>query len=208
MGEINFAVEPGGPTRVKCRWDGLFNNIHVLFDGQEIGRFPDKDAAKRGGTLRAPDGSDLGVIFKDDMKGPRVEVTRNGAPMPRSAADSAQAFKGASDVLFFIGGLNMALGAAAVGGVELLQTMGLGLGSLVQGGLYVALGVFTRRGSRVALGVGMALFGIDAIYALIAPISAGHSPAIGGIVVRAAIFMGLFKSFNATSAAKKLTAST
>lgn len=205
MAEINFAFEPGGPTRVTCRWDGLFNNIHVLFDGQEIGRFPDKDAAKRGGTLRAPDGSELGVIFKDDLSGPRVEVTRNGAPMPRSAADAAQAFKSASGFLFFLGGLNMALGAAAMGGVEILQAMGLGLASLLQGALYVALGFFTRRGSRAALGVGMVLFGLDALYALIAPISAGHSPPLAGIAVRAAIFMGLFQSFSATSAAKKAT---
>lgn len=203
MGELNFAFEAGGPTRVTCRWDGLFNNIHVLFDGQEIGRFPDKEAAKRGGTLQAPDGSALGVIFKDDLGGPRIEVTRNGAPMPRSAADAAAALKGAAGFLFFLGGINVAVGAAAMAGVELLRAMGLGLGSVLQGALYIVLGVFTRRGSLVALGVGMALYGIDALYAIIAPISAGQSPAIAGIAVRAAIFMGLFQAFNTARASRK-----
>lgn len=208
MGELNFAFEPGGPTRVTCRWDGLFNNIHVLFDGHELGRFPDKEAAKRGGTLQVPDGSLLGVIFKDDLGGPRVEVTRNGAPMPRSAADAAQAVKGAAGILFFLGGLNVILGVAALAGVELLRTLGLGIGSMLQGVLYLVLGVFTRRGSLAALGVGMALYGLDAMYAIIAPISAGQSPAIGGIAVRAAIFMGLFQAFNTARASKKAAGGT
>src|SRR5262245_40183402 len=85
-----FALDPGGPKRLKVTYSWNLANAEVFLDSQKILSFPTKADFQRGTTCKLPDGSVLSVRFGPVagaplMKG--VHVIRNGAPLPASAAD-------------------------------------------------------------------------------------------------------------------------
>jgi hypothetical protein len=87
-----FALDPGGPKRLKITYPWNLANADVSFDGQRIASFATKADFQRGTTCKLPDGSILSVLFvfgpvegAPFLKG--VQVIRNGAPLPGSAAD-------------------------------------------------------------------------------------------------------------------------
>lgn len=86
-----FALDPGGPKRLKITYPSNLANAEVFFDGQRIASFATKADFERGTTCKLPDGSMLSVRFGPIEGAPSffkgVHVIRNGAPLPGSAAD-------------------------------------------------------------------------------------------------------------------------
>ena len=85
-----FALDPGGPKRLKVTYPWNLANAEVFFDGQRILSFATKAEFQRGTACKLPDGSVLSVRFGPVagaplMKG--VHVIRNGAALSGTAAD-------------------------------------------------------------------------------------------------------------------------
>lgn len=92
--------------------------------------------------------------------------------------------------LYIIGGLTLALGLVAeLGNIDaLLKLFGSGWIVAAEGVILIVLGYFTMRGSWIALGIAIALYGLDAILTLLAG-------AIAGIWVRAVVLFFLIQGF-------------
>jgi hypothetical protein len=85
-----FALDSGGPKRLKITYPRNLANAEVLLDGQRIMAFSSKADFQRGTTCKLPDGSVLTVRYSPIegvplLKG--IHAIRNGAPVPGSAAD-------------------------------------------------------------------------------------------------------------------------
>jgi hypothetical protein len=121
-----FALDPGGPKRLKITYSGNLANAEVLLDGQRIMAFPSKADFQRGTTCKLPDGSMLSVRYGPIegvplLKG--IHAIRNGAPLPGSAADPvpkwAWVFMVACALIPVVtlgGGLPALIGFGGVGG--------------------------------------------------------------------------------------------
>ena len=121
-----FALEPGGPKRLKITYNGKLTNAEVLLDGQQIMAFSSKPDFLRGTTCKLPDGSALTVRYGPVeglpvLKG--VHVIRNGAPLPGSAADPVPRWAwvfiiacALIPVVTLGGGIPALIGFAGVGG--------------------------------------------------------------------------------------------
>ena len=86
-----FALDPGGPKRLKVTYAGNLANAQVSLDGQTITSFASKEDFQRGSTCKLPDGSMLTVRYGPVEGAPflkGVHVVRNGAPVAGSAADA------------------------------------------------------------------------------------------------------------------------
>src|SRR5713226_2945385 len=72
--------------------------------------------------------------------------------------------------LYIVGGLTLVLGLVAeLGRVDaLLELFGSGWIVAVEGLILIVLGYFTMRGSLLALGIALGLYGIDAILTVVA----------------------------------------
>jgi hypothetical protein len=92
--------------------------------------------------------------------------------------------------LYIIGGLTLLLGLTAeLGHVDaLLKLFGSGWIVAAEGLILIVLGYFTMRGSLIALGIAIALYGIDAILTVLAG-------AIAGVWVRALVLFFLIQGF-------------
>jgi hypothetical protein len=104
--------------------------------------------------------------------------------------------------LYIIGSLTLLLGLIAeIGRVEaLLQLFGSGWVVAVEGVVLLALGYFTMRGSVVALGIAIVLYGLDAL----------STALLGGyrsIWIRLIVLFFLIQGFLALRELKRRTAS-
>jgi hypothetical protein len=197
-----FPLEKDGPARLEIEWQGNYKDIEVRLDGVLLGAFKDGKELKAGRTFRVEDGSRLEVALKTPPLGlvPELSLTRDGAPLPGSAADPAQRVQVAASMVFFIAGLNAVLGlVAAAFNVQFLQSIGLGLGSIVVGAIYGVLGYFVKRRSMVALGLAVGLFVLDGV-AMLAFAPPGQTPPVGGIVARFFLLVPMAMGFPALRA--------
>lgn len=193
-----FALEPGGPKRLEVAWNGMFKNVQVTFDGVPVGGFETKKQLQEGGNFTLPDGSQLHVQLQQAGMATELQILRNGAPLPGSASDPEQRVKTAAGMLYFIAGLNAALGLVAELGVAFLAQIGLGWGSIVVGAVYAGLGYLVKaKRSRVALILAIVLFVLDGVASLIAATHAGGSPPVGGLVARVFLLIPIWKGLSA-----------
>jgi hypothetical protein len=126
-----FALEPGGPKRLKITYPWNLTNAVVLLDGQTITSFATKADFQRGSTCKLPDGSLLTIRFGTIEGAPflkGVHAIRNGVPLPGSAADPvpgwAWVFMIASALIPVIslgGALPAAIGVGGVSGTVSLS---------------------------------------------------------------------------------------
>lgn len=85
-----FALDHGGPKRLKVTYAWDLKNVEVLIDRKRVGSFATKADFERGAEFTLPNGSTLSVQFgpvkgAPFMKG--IHLLRDGAPIPGSAAD-------------------------------------------------------------------------------------------------------------------------
>ena len=86
-------------------------------------------------------------------------------------------------------------------GAEALMAAGLGIGSLITGVVYGVLGLFTMRGSRIALGIAMALYALDGFAGML--LAAGGGAGMGGLFVRIFFLAAMGRAFMTMGAGDK-----
>jgi hypothetical protein len=192
-----YALEPGGPKRVEVSWGAFFRNCTIRVDGNVIGVVPGQQELKAGSDFRLMDGSTLRVQLVRGLLSQEVRVLRDGFPLPGSASDPAQRLKTAYGILFFLGALNVLLGLVAeVAQVDFLLAIGVGVGSIVEGAIFLILGYFVRQRSLVALVLAVALLGLDTLFALV-EMASGSGALVGGLLVRVIFLVYVIRGFDA-----------
>jgi hypothetical protein len=207
-----FALDAGGPPRVEIQWRGIWKDVRVRVDGNELAVIPNKGELERGRDIPLPMGGVLGVKLVSQFAAVELRVTRDGISLPGSASDPAERVRQAAYVLYFIAGLNLVLGLATeLGGVEFLRSLGLGWASAAEGLVFGLLGWRTAKRSQIALMLGIALFGVDTILIVVGGVQSAGTFPMGGLVARVLFFMPLIKGlqgFRELKAAAEVAAPT
>lgn len=196
MPKQEFALERGGDKRLTVAWKGIWKNLSIGLDGNTLGGFENKKSLEAGSQFTLPDGSVLHVQLVKSALSQELKLLRNGEPLPGSASDPAQRVALAVNLLFFIAGLNVALGVLAeVAKIPFLLDLGLGWGSAATGIVYAlaALAVKVKR-SLAALILGIGLFGLDAILTIVLPAQGSGQPNTGGLVARFFLMIPLVRA--------------
>jgi hypothetical protein len=196
-----YALEQGGPQRVEISWRGIWKDISVKVDGYLLGTIANKKELQAGRQFMLPDGTVLSVQLVRKFSAVELQVLRNGYPLPGSASDPQQRLKIAYGILFFIAGLNIVLGLIAVLAAPpyLTDQLGIDWTTIGFGVVFLILGLLVRRRSMVALGFAVALFILSGIWSfyVITQNMPGHTPPVGGIIVRILFLVSLIQGFGA-----------
>jgi hypothetical protein len=199
-----YAFVKGGPKRLEISWRGLWRDIAIRLDGEAVGAIKNQRELRQGQVFALPDGSRLNVRLVSKLATYELQVTRNGQPLPGSDTDPAQRHKLAYSILFFVAGLNIALGVLGlVLRSEFLDALGVGFGSIIFGLVFLLAAVFVMERSQIALILAIIGFALDALLGIVLVITAGGSPAVGGVVARVFLFVPLV---NGVKAIKQLKA--
>jgi hypothetical protein len=130
----------------------------LKFGSEEIYWRNSQKELRTGRIFPLPDGTSLKVQFFTSG----IRVLRNDKPLPGSISDPTYRLANAFGVIYFIAGLNILLGFIALFfQVEFLQTLGFGIISAAIGFVFLVLGFFTQRRSRIALIAALIIFGLD-----------------------------------------------
>jgi hypothetical protein len=172
MGKLSYALEPGGPKRLTIDTNFGWRNSIVKFDGVEIGRIADLGTLKKGVDFTLPDGSALHMQYVFKYNTISIKITRNGIDLPGSQIDPHSTVKGASNILYIIGGFSILLGFLSSAS-DLSQEYGGSWLSILLGLVLLLLGFLTRRGSKTALIIAIILFSLDTVSTFIYLIEVG-----------------------------------
>jgi len=204
MPQRKFRLEKNAPERLVVSWRGMWKDVHVQLDGQDLGEpFANFKALQAGRDFALPDGATLHVQFQKGGLGrtQALEVSRNGHPLPGSDADPRTQVKAAAVATWIIAALSTVFGVIGVSGVRWAEKLGFGWPSLAFGVGFGVLGYFILRRNRIALALVVALFAVDTILMLLGGFEAGGRLPTTGLVVRIFLFIPLINGFKAMSAA-------
>jgi hypothetical protein len=201
MPSKTFALEKGGPERLEIEWQGNFRDLEIRLDGALLGGFENAKELKAGKSFGLePEGGLLEVKLGTNGLLPELTLSLNGHPLPGSAADPAQRVEAAANMVLVVAVLNAGLGLlAAAFDIGFLQSIGVGLGSIVVGAIYGVLGYFVKRRSLAALALAVALFVLDGVSLLFVTTPSG-TPPIGGLVARVFFLIPMVLGFPALRA--------
>jgi len=195
-----YALEPNGPKRLEVSWRGLWKDFTVKLDGQVVGVLPNQKALKEGGDFPLPDGSRLTARLKTGLQ-TELRIEHDGRPLPGSDADPKMRLKLATGVVYFVGGLNVVVGLLAwLAQVEFLLELGIGWTSAAFGALFLALGFFVNRRSRVALAIAVALFIADGVITLVAAAALTGRVTVPAVFMRVVLLLPMLQGFGAMKA--------
>jgi hypothetical protein len=198
MPRQSYSLEENGPKRLEVSWKGIWKKFTVTLDGNVIGTMEGQKELKKGREYPLPDESLLKVQLVQKLAAVELQVLRDGKPLPGSASDPEQRFKTAYQIIFFIAGLNLVLGLISeLLEVEFLLSLGLGIGSVFFGLVFLGLGFWVRTGSLVGLILTIVIFGLDGVLGFYSAIDAGFEPGLGGIFARIILLIPMIQGVGA-----------
>ncbi len=203
MAKQSFALEPGGQKRLEVAWKWQYKNTTVSLDGRALGTIPDQRALRAGQHFQLVDGSIIKVQLVAKWYGSELQVHRDGQPLPGSASDPGTRLKNAYWMVYFVAGLNIALGLISLLlNVTFLQELGLGFFSIIYGVVFLVLGFFVQRKSTIALILAIIIFALDGILGCVLSAVAGSTPSVGGLLVRIILLVPMIQGVGAIKALK------
>jgi len=199
MPKMKYALEKGGPKRLEISYKGNWKDFTVLLDGNIIGTITDIVQLKAGKEFTLDDGSSLKVQYKF----PVIRLFRNGQPLPFN--DPAQILKFAYGFTFMVATVNLMSGLTGMllGRPIVEKLPQAGLESFVLGVVFLVLGFFIMRKSKIALAIAVTIYVLSSISVFIF-YDISRTAMIVGILFRVVILLVMIQGFAAISALKQI----
>ena len=193
MANRTYALEKGGPKRLAVSSALKGGARTVALDGQQVASLS-KTELQTGSVVTLPDGSALRLQLRRQWPGTELRIARNGIALP--ATPTAAGHLGESyGALFFVGGFNLVLGLVSLLVTDTtLSDVGVGGANIVEGIVFLIIGYFVRRRSRIALAIGIAFFALDTIVSFA---SVGSASLTAAFLVRLALLVLMQRGFGA-----------
>jgi hypothetical protein len=183
---MKYALERGGDKPLEISWEGNYKNVKVRLNGNLIGEIPSRKELLTRQIFQLPDKTDLKVQLEKIGAGWNLRVLRNDKPLPGSIFDPVYMNAVSFSIIYLIAGVNIVLGLielvikieslqglnimlgfiALVMKIESLPTLGIGIIAIAIGFIFLVLGFFTQRRSRLALIVALIIHSLDCVLAL------------------------------------------
>jgi hypothetical protein len=194
-----FYLDESHKEAIVMKWGLLWKNFTVLKDGEVIGQLNGTQALEQGGSFTLPDGRTITVkLNRKYIISQGLDVLLDGHTLPGSHTHPQQQFKQALYALLFLIIVNVLFGVLAyLPGLEILQEIGLGSGSILTGLIYAGLAYWAKsKISAVALYTALGLFVIDFIASIVLTSTTGVNPT-AGVFMRILICLLLYSGAQA-----------
>ena len=199
MPNIKYALKSNEPTRLEISWKGIWKNVKVLLDGDEIGTFTNMGELKKGKEFVLKDKSVLKVQLSTKFTKSGLEVSLDNKPLPGSISDPAERFKILYVMLYLMSGINLIFGTITYFfQTELLQQeFGANLFSIFFGLTLLILGfVIQRTKSMVILALAIGMHVLDTVISIIIMNNLGKKVPISGVIFHIIILLYLAQGFS------------
>lgn len=194
-----FSFEPNGPKRLEITWGAFWKDITIKVDDEVLEVFSGQKEFIRGREYTLKDGSNLKLNLKSSLLGQEILVSRNGKPLPGSAADPESRLKATTVLVFFIAFWNIIFGIIGyfMNRESNPQAVPYQFSLIIQGLIFIGLGFLVRKRKMIGIVLAMLIFAADSIYSALITINAGQQPYIFRVLLQAMILYYLYLGFKA-----------
>lgn len=199
-----FYLDEEKTQEVIVSWRGIWKDVAVTVNGEQVGGFPNMSALKQGGVFHLRDGSTLAVRLSTERYDSGLRLDHNGRPLKGTSGDPEIQLKSVFGIAVFIGALNFIVGAIGqFGDVEFLERMGANWILMLVGAVIIGLGYATWKfRSGAALLVIILLLAANIFLELFFALEEQASPSIGSVVFKVFMIIAMAKGFSAIRAVK------
>lgn len=187
MGQVSYALDNTGEKQVNLQWGFNYSNLHINFDGMDVGQIATRRDLEAGQSFTLGDGSILYVVLEKNASPPMLTVLYNNRSLPGVAHLPQNKLKEAYKVIYFVGAVSLILGIASIVMDEsFLVTFGVSFLDAIVGVIFLVLGYLVSQ--RVL----MALYAAIGLYMLLMVLSLIFASRVGGNPVSIIIARGIF----------------
>ena len=155
MPSQKYALVRGEEKKLVISWDIGWNNLHIEFDGKEIGTIENRKQLQAGQEFTLPDKTTLQVKLQNSLVSSGLILTRNGVPVPDSIKDAMTDLRNSYIVGYIVAVYNIIIGFLFV---QLkLETPYLPQFGYITFVLGIAYAILARRVSKKSLAAIIAL---------------------------------------------------
>lgn len=186
-----FYLDESRQESIVLKWGMFWKNFTIHKDGQLLATLNGTSELERGDTLLLPDGRSLRVqLTRKFVFNQGLDVLLDGRTLPGSHTHPQQQLRQGLYALLFLVAVNVGVGVLAfVPGLEMLEQLGLGVGSIITGLVYAGLAWWAwARTSGLAMHCALGLFLLDFVVGIVLSAGSGASP-LAGMFVR--FFIGV-----------------
>ncbi len=194
-----FSFEPKGPIRLQVAWGSFWKEIVVVLDGKKIDTFSGQKALIDGREYVLEDGTELKIRLKKSILGQELLVTRDGKPLPGSSADPVVKANTTTVLVFFMAFWNIVFGGLGwyIYNRNAPEAVPYQIALIVEGVLFIGLGLLIRKRSLPALAAVMVVFVADTAYTVMSASQAGQQPSMFRLLLQALILYYLYQGWQA-----------
>ncbi len=177
MPSRKFALEEGGPKRLKISWGLLKREYTVWIDGKPLATDITHKMLRLGWSYTFKSGVSLRIIYKTALSSSGLDIYLNDKLLPDSVSHPSQRLKTAYVALYVIAVLNSVVGLGIIlsnvpigelfhvllyrNALDFLPLEGVFL--LFFGIMFAVIGSFAKRHSRTAMGLAIVVLILDAL---------------------------------------------
>ncbi|MDP3981678.1 MAG: hypothetical protein Q8Q33_09720 [Chlamydiota bacterium] len=204
MPNRSFRLDKNNPALLDITWKLNWTHLCVSYDKKPVGEIATRQELDRGREFKLPNVSVL-KVQRIKLGGiPTLEVLHNGKIVDGSDTDPQMRNRIASQVLYFIGAMNIIVGLLPkISILRLIEQYSTGIGNLLIGAFFIFLAVLVRKGSFGALLLAMTLFILDSLLSLDAYSRLHSDTTVGIIVLRIALLIPMLQAYGAKQHFKK-----
>lgn len=188
MPQQRFALVSGGPRQMALRWRKGGKKVRVEMSGNTLATFDSCRELTSGTQLAVGRDSWMGIQWIPTAENFKIDL--NGIPV-RGANEVHPDTEDVASTVVRIGLLNAIVGALAVAVFGPIAADGL-----VVGVLFLLLGLFVARGSRLALGIAIALLAIALLVKIILMVAVSWSvPSLVAVFIYGSCLLAMIRSY-------------
>jgi len=202
MPSKTFHLAQDKQDSISISWKGVWKQVSITYNGQEVGSFNNQKELKTGNEFQLDAERKLSVKLSGQLF-PELELLVNGQAIAGSPTDPNVQLKQVFNFSLGIGGLSLVVGLIAeLFVIDFLLNIGIGLGSIIYGGLIILLAFGVKRKSIIALALIVGLIGLEIVGSVWIAAESQVNPT-SGIVIKTFFLIFLFKGFGAIKKLKK-----
>jgi hypothetical protein len=203
-----FYLDENKQEAIVLRWGLFWKNFTIHKAGQLIGRLNGTTELERGGTFLLPDGRALREqLSRKFVLNQGLDVLLQDQTLFGSHPHPQRQFRQGLYALLVLPVINLGLGLLALlPGLEMLQTLGLGRGTILTGAIYGGLAWWAwARKSALAMYCALGLFVLESVAGMVLAAGADVSP-VSGMFLRLFLGIMLFDSAQGATVLRQQTA--
>lgn len=204
MPKRTFLLKNDKQETITISWKIAWKQTQIFFNDNLIGTLDGEKELKKGNVFEIDDFRKLSIKLKGKVL-PELEILINGKYIDGSPTDPSMQLKGVYNLILVLAGLSILIGTIAeIFQIELLLSIGLGLGSIIVGAVMLGLGYWVSKRSIIALAL-VFLIIISDIVTTFWMATQTHANGSQGIILKVFFLIYMFKGFGAIKKLKQTT---